>query len=204
MSVTTRGWRAVRWTALAVVVLAVVTGAVFGSRLGQDPTLVDSPLIGRPVPATVLPDLEGTGSTSLADLRGNVAVVNFWASWCVPCREEHPVLVAAAEAYRDSGVVFVGVNYQDDPKAATAFLDDLGRGPADAYRYVRDAGSALALEFGVYGVPETYLIDRDGTIAAKITGPTDAPLMRTALDAMLDGRRPDSRTEGSVQPAPGG
>lgn len=198
-----RRWRRVRWIALAVVVVAVGVGAIFGSRLGKDPTLVDSPLIGKPTPAATLPNLEGDGAVSLADLRGQIVVVNFWASWCVACREEHPALVSAANNYRAAGVVFVGVNYQDQRGAAIGFLDEMGRGDPSAYRYVTDPRSKLALDFGVFGVPETFFIDRDGTVVGKIAGPSSYQLLSASLDEILAGRTPRSRTEGSVQPAPG-
>ena len=198
-----RRWRLVRWTSLVVVVVVVGVGAVFGSRLGQDPTLVDSPLIGTPAPTATLPNLEGSGSVSLADLRGQIVVINFWASWCVACREEHPALVSAANDYRAAGVVFVGVNYQDQRGAAIAFLDEMGRGDPAAYRYVTDPDSRLALDFGVFGVPETFFIDGAGTVVAKITGPSTYPLLSGTLDAILAGRTPQSHTDGTVQPAPG-
>ena len=196
-----RTWRRVRLLALSALVVVVGVAALLGSRLGKDPALVDSPLIGQPAPDLTLPELEGPGDLSLADLRGSIVVVNFWASWCVPCRNEQPVLVAANDAYRDSGVVFVGISFQDQTSAAAAFLDELGRG--EGYRYVTDPGSRAAVEFGVYGVPETYFIDRTGTIVAKVTGETDSALMAEALDAILAGREPRSRTDGTVQPGPG-
>ncbi len=90
----------------------------------------------------------------------------------MPCRNEHPVLVAANDAYRDAGVTFVGVDFQDQRESAVAFLDELGRG--EGYRYLTDPGSRAAVEFGVYGVPETFFIDRTGTIVAKITGESDS------------------------------
>jgi len=195
-----RRWSALRWGALAVAALAIGIGAVFGARLGTDPTLVDSPLIGQPVPDRQLPFLEGAGSLSLADLRGQIVVVNFWASWCVPCREEHPALVSTARAYRDSGVSFVGVSYQDGRDSAVEFLDELGRG--EGYRYVIDPGSRLAIDFGVFGVPETYFIDRRGAVVAKITGASDDAVLSGVLDSLLAGRRPESRVVGSVQPTP--
>lgn len=198
-----RHWRIIRWVALSVAILAIGLGAAFGSQLGKDPTLVGSPLIGEPAPTATLPELEGDGSVSLADLKGHIVVVNFWASWCVACREEHGALVSAAEHYHDAGVTFVGVNYQDQRQAATDFLDEMGRGDPAAYRYVTDPGSTLAMDFGVFGVPETFFIDRNGTIVGKVTGASSYQLLSTAIEQMLAGRQPDSRTDASVQPAPG-
>lgn len=194
-------WRTVRIIALAVVALVIAVAAVLGSRIKQDPTLVDSPLIGQPAPDLTLPDLEGAGTVSLSELRGRIVVVNFWASWCIPCRNEQPVLVAANDAYREAGVTFVGVGFQDQRESAIAFLDELGRG--EGYRYVTDPDSRAAVEFGVYGVPETFFIDRTGTIVAKITGETDSALMAEVIDSILAGREPRSRTQGTVQPGPG-
>ncbi|OLT41774.1 redoxin [Saccharomonospora sp. CUA-673] len=199
----TKRWRTIRWIALLIVAATVGLGAVFGSRLGQDPTLVDSPLIGKPASTRPLPYLEREGTLSLADLQGQVVVVNFWASWCTPCRAEHPALTAAADNYQAKGVTVVGVNYQDKRGAATAFLDELGRGDSRAYRYVTDPDSRLALDFGVFGIPETFFLDRSGTIVAKITGPVSHSLMSGTLDAILAGRQPRSHTEGTVQPGPG-
>lgn len=195
--------RLVVWAAVAVVVAAVALGAVLGSRLGSDPTLVDSPLIGTKAAAAVLPPLEGGGSpVRLRDLRGQVVVVNFWASWCVECRREHPDLMAAADAYSGAGVVFLGVDFQDQRSAAIAFLDELGRGRN--IRYVTDPGSRAAVDFGVFGVPETFVIDRSGTIVSKITGRSSLPLLSGVLDAVLAGRTPSSVRNGPVQRSPGG
>ena len=192
--------RAFWWVAIGTLVVAVVAGAGFGLRLGKDPTLVDSPLIGKPAPAVTLPNLQGGGTLSLTSLPGRVLVVNFWASWCVPCRAEHPALLAASAAYRDRGVTFIGVNFQDQRASAVRFLDELGRG--QGYRYVADPGSRAAVNFGVFGVPETFFVDPSGTIVAKVTGPATLPLLAATLDDLLAGRTPRSATRGPVQRAP--
>ncbi|TQM09882.1 TlpA family protein disulfide reductase [Pseudonocardia kunmingensis] len=194
--------RAAKLVAVVVAFIAIGIGAVFGMRLETDPTLVDSPLIGQPAPDVVLPELEGPEEVSLAALRGRIVVVNFWASWCVACREEHAALLAAAKQYRDAEVTVVGIDYQDGTASAAAFLDELGRG-GDNYLYASDVGSRAALEFGLFGVPETFVLDRSGTVVAKITGPSTYPLLAGALDAVLAGQRPESRTDVGVQPAPG-
>jgi cytochrome c biogenesis protein CcmG/thiol:disulfide interchange protein DsbE len=171
-----------RWIAIGAIILGVgILVFVFGGRFGVDPGLVDSPLIGKPVPAIELAELDGEGTYSLDGFPDEVVVVNFWASWCFPCRGEHPHLTAAARDYADLGVRFVGVVYQDEPGNAMGFLDQLGWG--DGYLYVLDPDSRAAVEFGVFGVPETFVIDRDGTIVHKFTGPVDSFGLRTALDA---------------------
>jgi cytochrome c biogenesis protein CcmG/thiol:disulfide interchange protein DsbE len=197
-----RRWRLIRWAGAAVAVLAIAFGAVLGTQLGKDPTLVDSPLIAHPAPAETLPYLEHPGTLTLQSLRGRVVVVNFWASWCVACREEQPTLAAAATAYTPAGVTFVGIDYQDQRGPAVAFLNELGRGTG--YQYVTDPGSNAAVDFGVFGVPETFFLDPSGTIVAKITGPTTAQLLGDTIDTILAGRAPRSQKEGPVQPAPTG
>jgi cytochrome c biogenesis protein CcmG, thiol:disulfide interchange protein DsbE len=198
-SVGTRRARAdwMRWTALTAAALAVVTVAVLGSRIGSDPGIVRSPLVGRPAPAARLPYLDRGGSLSLGDLRGQVIVVNFWASWCAPCRREHPALLAAADQFRDAGVRFVGILYQDQPEEATAFLDELGRGAG--YAYLTDPDSRTALDFGLFGIPETFFIDRRGVVVAQITGESTAALLSDTLTEILAGRTPQSRRTGVVQ-----
>ena len=169
-------------------------------RFGNDPRRVDSPLIGKPAPTADLPYLERDGSLSIADLRGNIVVVNFWASWCVACRAEHDDLMWAARAYADEGVVFVGVDFQDETEDAIAFLDEMGRG----YDNVVDPESRFSIEFGVYGIPETFFIDADGNVAAKITGESNTMILAETLDEMLAGGAPESKTQGTTQTSPGG
>ncbi len=190
-----------RWLAmLSIVCLVLVLGVVFGSRFGKDPRLVESPLIGKPSPQAVLPYLEQDGELSLSDLRGRIVVLNFWASWCVGCRFEHDDLLATADAYREKGVQFIGVVFQDERDDAIAFLDELGR----AYPNVVDTNSRLGVEFGVYGIPETFFIDREGTVVAKISGESTVAALSAILDDMLAGRSPGSLETGPLQQAPSG
>ena len=185
---------------MALLSLAVLVGvaAAFGTRFGSDPGVVDSPLIGRPAPDVTLPYLERDGELSLADLRGQVVVVNFWASWCVPCRAEHDDLITAAQRYAADDVTFVGIVYQDRAEQAISFLDELGRG----YEHVTDPGSRAAIDFGVFGVPETFFIDRDGTVAAKVVGRSDLQLLSSTLDTILAGGAPDSVRRGGHERQP--
>jgi cytochrome c biogenesis protein CcmG/thiol:disulfide interchange protein DsbE len=181
-----------KWTWVTIAGIAVGVGAlvlVFSSRFGVDPRLVDSPLIGEPVPPLGLELLEGEGTLDLTDLRGDVLIVNFWASWCFPCREEHPALTAVASDYANRGVSLVGVVYQDRPEDALAFLDELGRG-GDNYHYVLDPRSRGAVEFGVFGVPETYFVDAEGIIVGKVQGAVTSSLLRATVDQILAGQRP--------------
>lgn len=191
-----------RWMTVALIVAAstlVVFVVIFVSRFGLDPGLVESPLIGTNATDVSLPRMEAAGEVSLADYRGDIVVVNFWASWCLACRQEHEALITAAETY--TGVRFVGVNYQDTPPNAASFLDALGR--SEAFEYVVDDDSRFALDFGVLGLPETFFIDRAGVIVAKVNGPLSYPLLAGTLDTMLVGGTVESVTTGDVQQAPG-
>ena len=187
------GW--LWWTVGAVTIVVVLVGAAFGARFGLDPSTVDSPMIGQRIPDVTLPRLEGDGDVTLRDVDAEVTVVNFWASWCVPCRNEHDDLLAAATRYEDDGVRFFGIVYQDQDDRAVEFLDELGRG----YDHLVDPGSKAALDFGVFGIPETYVIDADGVIRAKIVGESDVDLLSRTIEDVLAGRQPGSQTVGDTE-----
>ncbi len=183
--------------AIVVGVLIVGLGIVFAGRFGTDVTVAASPLIGEPVPDLTLPFLEEDGEMSFTDMRGEILVINFWASWCLACREEHGALVAASTNYADFGVTFIGVNYQDSLEPAQQFLDELGRG--DEYVYVVDDDSTAGFALGVLGIPETFFVDRDGIIVGKISGPTTYELLSRTLDNIIVGKAVDSVKTGEVQ-----
>ena len=142
---------------------------VLGRGLDLDPSLVPSPLIGKPVPRFDLPAVQGRLlGLSSASLQGQVSLVNVFASWCAACREEHPFLMQLAAG---KGVPLMGLNYKDAPADAAAWLDANG----DPYaRTGADRDGRVAIDWGVYGVPETYVIDQDGRIAYKAIGPLNA------------------------------
>ncbi len=150
----------------------------------EDPTRVPSAMIGKPAPAFSLPPLQGRAGPelglSLADLKsGRVSVVNFWASWCTPCRVEQPLLARLAAR---GDVALYGVNYKDRPDEALGFLIELG----DPYERVgRDATGRTAIDWGVYGVPETFVVDGSGRVMARLAEPlTERSLARVIEPAI--------------------
>jgi len=156
-----------RWATVALVVAPLLLFALLlASGLDGDPRALPSELIGQQAPHFSLPRIDDEGTVDLGDLDGQVVVVNFWASWCIPCRDEHRALSAAWGRYRERGVVVLGVSFEDTPEAGLAFRDELG----GDWPLVEDPGSDTAIDYGVFGVPETFVIDPDGTIAAKTTG----------------------------------
>lgn len=144
----------------------ILLGALLGTGLRLKPREIPSPLIGKAAPAFSLPLLsESQRALASADLKGKVWLLNVWASWCTPCREEHPFLVALA---REQIVPIYGLNYKDDPRAAQEWIQRLGNPYAES---VLDRDGKVGIEYGVYGVPETFVIDRSGVIRFKHVGP---------------------------------
>ena len=126
-------------------------------------------------------ELPGGGTLSIEGLRGKVVMLDFWASWCQPCRDEAPVLAQVYREYRGRDVEFVGVNLWDSPGDAELFLQQEGH----EYPNGIDAGGKIAISYGVRGIPEKFFITRDGLIARKFTGPMNPDLLRQVLDALL-------------------
>jgi len=151
---------------LIPLVLFMVLVVFLAIGLNRDPHEVPSPLINKAAPAFTLPQLKDPGKTfSAAEMRGKVWILNVWASWCVTCRDEHPLLIE----YAKSGAVPIyGLNYKDERDDALAWLSDLG----DPYVLsAADLDGRIAIDYGVYGAPETYLIDQSGMIRFKQIGP---------------------------------
>jgi len=173
-----------KWLLFIPVVIFSAFAGLFaaGMFLGQGDEL-PSALIGKPAPTLAVAEIDGLPVLTDAMLRdGEVKIVNFWASWCAPCRVEHPNLTALAQ----EGIPIYGVNYKDFDPNARAFLEELG----DPYEAVgSDRQGFHAIDWGVYGVPETFLLDGDGTILLRMAAPVTqrelANRLRPALDAAL-------------------
>jgi cytochrome c biogenesis protein CcmG, thiol:disulfide interchange protein DsbE len=148
--------------------------------LSLNPREIPSPLIGKPAPQFALPQLGQAGTTiKRDDLLGKVWVLNVWASWCAPCREEHPVVVAFAKR---SSVPVYGLNYKDQPTAANTWLAQLGNPYAAT---LVDADGKAGIDWGVYGVPETFVIDKAGIIRMKHIGVLTEEAVRTKLEPLV-------------------
>lgn len=180
-------WRR-RMLVLVPLVAFLALAVLFVLRLGAgDPSRIPSALIGHPAPRTDLPPLPGlerdgkaVPGLDSAEFQGRVTVLNVWASWCVPCREEAELLMTVAA---DPRVRVVGMNYKDQPDNARRFLGRYGN-PFAANG--TDGNGRAAIEWGVYGVPETFVIGRDGRIAYKLIGPVTPDNLKTALQPAIE------------------
>jgi cytochrome c biogenesis protein CcmG, thiol:disulfide interchange protein DsbE len=163
-------------------VLPVVGLLAYGFRV--NPRDVPSPLIDRPAAAFQLQSFDGQ-PVSLSGQRGRVIVLNFWASWCVPaCYDEAPVLERGWRDYRDRGVAVIGIDIQDTAEAARKFMANFGL----SFPNAPDPDGRVSIDYGVYGVPETFFIDRDGRIRAKHVGAVTDEVFRTQVDRLLTER----------------
>lgn len=161
----------------ALIVVPLVIFLAIGFR--YDPRTIESPLVGKPAPPFSLVDLDGERWT-LADLAGQPVVINFWATWCQPCIAEHPILIQAARTY-EGRAHFVGIVYQDEPQLIRRFVASRGAwGPS-----LLDSDSEVAITYGVYGAPETFIVDSDGKIVRKVTGMVDWASLSGTLDSLL-------------------
>ena len=162
---------------LAIFLVLVV---FLGAGLSLDPKEVPSPLIGKPAPVFALTQLDNPEKTIRRDdMLGKVWMLNVWASWCVACREEHPLLVAFS---RKKLLPIYGLNYKDDRMAGMKWLSSFGN-PYDASLYDRDG--RVGIDFGVYGVPETFIIDREGVVRFKQIGPVTEEVLRTKIEPLV-------------------
>jgi cytochrome c biogenesis protein CcmG, thiol:disulfide interchange protein DsbE len=154
-------------TVLAVgAAIAAALLGVLSMGLGQDPQRIDSPLVGKPAPEFTLRTVSGGNAFGPAKFRGKPVVVNFWATWCRPCWDEHPTLTQAARTLGDR-VQFIGVVFQDEESKIQSFLEQRGAG----YPTVVDERGKTAIAYGVGGIPETFFLDATGRIVAKHDGP---------------------------------
>ena len=172
------------WPFLVPIAIFAGIGVLLYLGLFRDPSLVPSPLIGKPVPEFALGPVQGrTLGLSSEDLREEVTLVNVFASWCVACRDEHPLFLALE---REGVVPIHGLNYKDAPADAAAWLDALG----DPYtRIGADLDGRVGLDWGVYGVPETFVVDGNGRIAYKHIGPVTPRVLDEIILPLVRGLR---------------
>ena len=153
-----------------------LVGALVATYLAQNETQLSS----NPAPDFELITFDGE-TVRLSDFRGSIVVINFWASWAVPCREEAPILQRIWEAYQDRGVVFIGIAYADNQRASQAFIEEFGV----TYLNGPDTGTQISERYQITGVPETFVVDQDGNIAEVIIGPTTEEQLRAIIARLL-------------------
>ena len=176
------------WLMALPLIAFTALAALFWLRLGDgDPSRIPSALIGHPAPLNALPPLKGlmnngaqVGGLDPAAFKGKVSLVNVWASWCVPCHDEAPLLIELA---KDTRLQLIGINYKDTPDNARRFLGRYGN-PFGSVGV--DANGRAAIEWGVYGVPETFIVGRDGKIAYKLVGPITPDNIESVVKAQVD------------------
>ena len=160
------------------VIFAAIAGLFLGGMFRDDPDALPSTLVGRPAPVLELTPLGGESFDVSALTAPGAKIVNYWASWCAPCRVEHAQLMQLA----GEGVPILGVNYKDDEAKALAFLDELGD-PYDAVG--ADKSGRTAIEWGVYGVPETFVIDGKGRVVLRFAGPITPSVLEKRIRPAL-------------------
>lgn len=170
-------WKKIWIPALALPVIALL---YYGLKKAPTVNIIESPLQGQAATTFKAPTLDGD-TLSLADLEGKVVVLNFYASWCVACIDEHAVFTQAEQYYAGEDFQMLGVVYQDSPENARRWMRRMGGG----WPSLIDSNSRIAIDYGVYGVPETYFIGKDGRIAHKQIGPVNSMLMKDTVDRLL-------------------
>lgn len=191
-----RSWRRrlLAFAALILPALAIIALLAYGFT--TEPRYIETPFIAKPAPPFTLTLFDGS-VLRLEDLRGKVVFLNFWASWCPPCRAEARTLEAAWQKHRDQGVVFVGANIQDKEEAARRFIEEFGV----TYPNGIDRGSRIAVEYGVWGLPETFFIAPDGRITYKHIGALGWSTITTKLEEATRGVVSASEGRGEYQSA---
>ena len=187
----------IRWVALSIGGLLVVgLGVVFGLQLDEGAQRAESPLLGKAAPEFDLPGLDG-GRVRLSDHPGRVIVVNFWASWCVPCRDEAPRLESFAQQHAADATV-IGIVWNDTRAAARAFRAEF----ALTFPQAIDSQSRTGIEYGVRGVPETYVINSEGVVMAKVVGAVGPTTLDELVADVLAGRTRSERNDDDYRTEP--
>jgi cytochrome c biogenesis protein CcmG, thiol:disulfide interchange protein DsbE len=171
------------WALLPIGLFAALAGLFSWAMFGQRVDKHISPLIGKPAPNFSLPAIKG-GTLDLSAYKGRPIILNFYASWCAPCRVEHPQFMQLA---RDSRLVVLGVSYRDDPAKTAAYLDELGDPFAQS---AIDRQGDVGVQFGLSGVPETYVIGSDGTVLLRHQGEVTAKVAGELVRLAVNGRAP--------------
>jgi cytochrome c biogenesis protein CcmG, thiol:disulfide interchange protein DsbE len=169
-----------RWLRYGVVLGIAALVIVLMLAFRRDPHDIRTGTVNKPAAAFTADKLDGSGTLSLKDYAGKVVVLNFFASWCPPCKEENPALVRVWERYRTSDVIFIGIVYGDSTEKARAYVSTNGV----TWPTVQDEDGRIAFGYGVFGPPETYFIAPDGIIAGRHIGPIDEATLVTAIDGL--------------------